>query len=656
TTRRRCEEIWACDADGRNPRPLFTGPFEELGRSGGYGVSGARLAWSPDGRSLAFVRAHDGAKWLCVGDVEGGGLKDLDTGFHELAAPAWSPDGGKLAFSGARDGVSQLYVMDLKAGAVAQLTHESATSLVTDPAWSPDGAWVAYSAEEDGLNQVFKVDASGAGRLRLSRPGVDSLMPAWAPDGKALYYSTAEDLGYDLASVAPDGSGYQRHSNVITGVFLPRPSPDGRWLLVTGYEDGCQNLYRIRAPLWRDAPLSAALRRLANPYRYAAAPVNPAVSMAAATPGSPPAAAAAPPVLEATDLSPAAAAPVEPYHGSITPGLFFVLLGYDSLSGLIGGGYFTASDMPGDHQVQLTANVMPGYGSVAQLDYLFLQGRNNLGLSLFYRDINYLLSQLEPAAENSAVVDQEWGASVYLQHPFSQFVQGQVGLGSMQLDRQYNGAAPLDPLVASTLGESYVNAVSLSLARDTLTYNNFDLYGGTRLQGGLSYSDKVLGGTRNFVVWQALALAGLPLPALDRDSTLTLKVNALGQSGQDRQLYYFGGGQVRGLAYNEYLAEQSLTGSAEFRHPYIKRMNGTLWPLDSLLIREVEAVAFYDAGLAPLQWQGLQATDLRAGYGAGVRLHGFLFQKAYILFSLDVAQRTDKPGNTYYYFNLGQIF
>ncbi|HXC63352.1 MAG TPA: hypothetical protein VNZ67_03290, partial [bacterium] len=388
----------------------------------------------------------------------------------------------------------------------------------------------------------------------------------WAPDGKSLYYSVNEDLGYDLASVSADGSGYQRHSNVITGVFLPRPSPDGRWILLTAYEDGCQNLYKVRAPLWQDAPLSAALLRLANPYRYAAQALSPSASGPVAV--SPAAEGAAMPVLEAVDLSPTAELPVEPYHLRLSPDLFFVLLGYDSLSGLVGGGYYSASDMLGDHQVQLTANFVPGYGSVAQLDYLFLKGRDNLGLSLFYRDINYLLSQLDPAGQNSSFLDQEYGGSLYIQHPFSRFVQGQVGLVSMELNRQHNGTGPLDPLVASTLGQSYVNALSFSLARDTLTYNNFDLYGGTRLQGGVSYADKFLGGTRNFVVWNALAVAGLPLPILDRDSTLTLRVNALGQTGQDRQLYYFGGGQVRGLSYNEDLAEQFVTGSAEFRHPY----------------------------------------------------------------------------------------
>ena len=97
-------------------------------------------------------------------------------------------------------------------------------------------------------------------------------------------------------------------------------------------------------------------------------------------------------------------------------------------------------------------------------------------------------------------------------------------------------------------------------------------------------------------------------------------------------------------------------GNLQVRTPYFKLLNGSLWPLQSLLIRDVQMVGFYDVGVAPNDWSGLQATDVRAGYGGGLRLHCFLFEKAFLLFAFDIAQRTDKPGTTYYYFTLGQIF
>jgi hypothetical protein len=94
----------------------------------------------------------------------------------------------------------------------------------------------------------------------------------------------------------------------------------------------------------------------------------------------------------------------------------------------------------------------------------------------------------------------------------------------------------------------------------------------------------------------------------------------------------------------------------QFRHPYLKNLNGSLWPLESLLIKHVHMVGFYDLGLVTDRWEGVTQEQLRAGYGGGLRLQSFLFEKAFLLFAFDIAQRTDRYGETYYYFTLGQIF
>ena len=678
TTRRQREEIWVMDADGKDTRPLFSGPFEELGRSGGYGVSGTRLAWSPDGKKLAFVRVHDGNKWLTLGDVDSGALQDIPVGFRELAAPAWSPDGKGLAFSAAVSGISQIYAVDLGSRAVTQLTHETATSLVTDPAWSPDGKLLAYSAEEDRQNQLFVIQADGSGRRRLSPPGKDCLMPAFNADGSRVYFSTDEGGGYDLAWVKPDGSAYERLSDVVAGVFYPRPSPDGRWLLLTAYEDGCQNLYRMQAPGWKSAPLSEDLQALINPYRYAVAQAQPVAAPAAQPeqPGSlsesamtvvapppsglsPTAEGLLPPpegVTEAEPITETASLPILPYHSVVTPDLFFLLLGYDSLNGLVGGGYLTASDMVGNHNLSLYANFVPGYQSVLQADYMFLRGPLNLGVSAFYRNTNFFLANLNPQTVSSTFLDQDWGGTVFAQKPLSKFTQFEVSLGARRLVRQLNGDAPLDPEVASSLGENFLPSVGLGLVRNTFTYQNFDVYGGYRAAINTNLTGKVLYGTRNYAVHTLDLRGALPLNFLSRDTVFAVRAVGLDQSGEDRQLFYFGGAQVRGMAYNEYLGKKFAYGNAQIRLPYLKHLNGTLWPFESLLIKDVQIVGFYDLGVAPDHWNDIAATDVRAGYGGGLRLHSFMFEKAFLLFAFDIAQRTDKPGSTYYYFTLGQIF
>jgi hypothetical protein len=671
TTRMQREEIWTMAADGKDARPLFKGPFEEVGRSGAYGVSGNRLSWSPDGSRLAFVLVEDNAKHLVLGDVTSGRWRRIETAWREIAAPAFSPDGKRIAFSAARNGISQIQILDLASGSVTPGTSETARSLVTDPAWSPDGAWLAYSAEEAGRNQVFVCRPGGAEHRRVSPPEADCLMPAFSVDGERVFFITDEGGAYNLAWARPDGTGYERLSDVVTGVFQPRPSPDGRWLSLVAYEDGCQNIYRLQAPGYKAPPPSLELQKLINPYRFAVAPQTQAPSNApgettrarvetTASELKPPALSAElPPPGETEDVPSelrAAELPIQPYRPRLSPDLFFVLLGYDSQNGLVGGGYLSASDMASDHNLVFYANFVPGYHSVLQGDYVFERGAGDWGLSLFYRNTHALLSGINPQTVASTFLDQDYGVQLYYARPLSKFTQLSVQMGARKLLRELNGQAALDPTVAGSLGDSIINATGFSLVRDTLTYKNYDVYGGYRVGYNFSYAERLLGGTRNFVLHQGEWRLALPLSFVDRDAVLMLRAVALDQSGLDRQLFHFGGAQVRGLSYNEELGQRFAYASFQYRHPYLSDFQRSLWPLDFLLIKDIAAVAFYDLGVVQNEWNDVRPERIRGGYGVGLRMYSFLFQKAFLLWAFDVAQRTDRPGGTYYYFTLGQIF
>src|SRR5262249_36568305 len=61
--------------------------------------SGSDLAWSPNGKDLAFLagRGKEGGAQVCVKRVNGD-LKQLTDLKGSLARPKWSPDGRKIAF------------------------------------------------------------------------------------------------------------------------------------------------------------------------------------------------------------------------------------------------------------------------------------------------------------------------------------------------------------------------------------------------------------------------------------------------------------------------------------------------------------------------------------------------------------------------------
>jgi Tol biopolymer transport system component len=74
---------------------LRSGRSRPLGRASGFGVGGDAVAWSPDGRQVAFMapgQGDFGLETVFVADVESGARRELATG----SSPTWAPDGQSI--------------------------------------------------------------------------------------------------------------------------------------------------------------------------------------------------------------------------------------------------------------------------------------------------------------------------------------------------------------------------------------------------------------------------------------------------------------------------------------------------------------------------------------------------------------------------------
>ncbi|HEY7258750.1 MAG TPA: hypothetical protein VH459_06760 [Gaiellales bacterium] len=169
------------------------------------------LAWSPDGGRLAVVLGSPlGAGHVYVMDVTGGDLKAVTHGHAVTSASvAWSPDGRLLAYDVGRTGRP-----DLGATIVVSRPDGSNRRAVTPPdenavapAWSPDGRRIAYvsaitsAADSDRSGAVEVVPAGGGARRKVS--GVyDGYDPTWAPDSRTVYFAAGWSGGQGLVEVA----------------------------------------------------------------------------------------------------------------------------------------------------------------------------------------------------------------------------------------------------------------------------------------------------------------------------------------------------------------------------------------------------------------------------------------------------------------------
>src|SRR5256885_11346007 len=115
-------------------------------------------AWSPDGKTIAFISNISGRNNLWLVPAEGGWPAQLAISDQRQATPAWSPDGKWIAYQSDYDGDEQwdIFLVSPKTGQVVNLTNTREIA-EENPAWSPDGRYLAYMVKPK-TSSVFEID------------------------------------------------------------------------------------------------------------------------------------------------------------------------------------------------------------------------------------------------------------------------------------------------------------------------------------------------------------------------------------------------------------------------------------------------------------------------------------------------------------------
>jgi len=139
-------------------------------------------AWSPDGKSIAFTsnRSADPDSnfnsdiWVVNLDSDdaANALRQITTSPAEDLTPAWSPDGKTIAFVTQIDpklfwyATYHLAVVAASGGEPRVLT-KNLDREVSAPRFSPDGRWIYFIAEDEGTQNLLRVAPSGG---EITRP------------------------------------------------------------------------------------------------------------------------------------------------------------------------------------------------------------------------------------------------------------------------------------------------------------------------------------------------------------------------------------------------------------------------------------------------------------------------------------------------------
>lgn len=156
--------------------------------------------FSPDGRRVAFSSNRSGSSQIWTCNADGSNQKPLTAfvGHFITGTPRWSPDGKWLAFDSNYGDFTDIFVISAEGGEPRRVTDNiSANNL---PSWSADGKWIYFCSRRSGPRQLWKVSVDGGAPTQITREGG---WESWATATQVYY--TKRRLAGGIWTVPLDG-------------------------------------------------------------------------------------------------------------------------------------------------------------------------------------------------------------------------------------------------------------------------------------------------------------------------------------------------------------------------------------------------------------------------------------------------------------------
>jgi len=170
-------------------------------------------SWSPDGKTIAFVRPAQGSLYIFAIPVDGGPETALTAGTGVSDDPDYSPDGQYIYFNSDRSGSMEIWRMRPDGSKPEQVTFDGLNNWTAHP--SPDGESILILSYGKGVtghpadkDVTLRILSAKDGKIRdlvrtVGGNGTDNV-PNWAPDGRHFAF-----VAHDLLPESGDGTTNQ---------------------------------------------------------------------------------------------------------------------------------------------------------------------------------------------------------------------------------------------------------------------------------------------------------------------------------------------------------------------------------------------------------------------------------------------------------------
>ncbi len=249
-------------------------------------------AFSPDGRSIAFIRIFPGrAQEIFVVPTAGGTARQLTFDGQTANGITWTADSRELVFSSPRNrAMGELWRISATGGSPrtlsAALRHAShpsaslrsprlafteswtdtniyilsgnpsgtltpaATSTLGDhsPTFAPNGDRFAFVSTRSGSEQIWAARRDGSDPVQLTNFRTESVgSPQWSPDGSRIAFDVWASDESNVFVIDATGGTPRRLSPERGESWMPAWSHDGSWIYFTSRRSGSREIWKMPA-------------------------------------------------------------------------------------------------------------------------------------------------------------------------------------------------------------------------------------------------------------------------------------------------------------------------------------------------------------------------------------------------------------------------
>jgi len=678
----------------------------------------AGISWSPDSKHIVFAAKAGSEDALHIVDVKKRKIvQEHRFGLDGVFTPSWSPDGENIAFMGIQNGNGDIYSFNIATQELTQITDDVFSDI--QPQWSPDGKTIAFVSDRGDLydennipadfdiytedysqKDIYIIDVETKKLKRITNTNALEASPVFSPSGSKLAYTSDESGIYNIYIYDLESGMNYPITDVLTGIFNLSWHGDEKKLAFTSFYQAGYDIYLMRNPLKikpgdiqlketnfiskhhetrrgkkRAFVYEKALGKELLPknnyedfvfdekFKKGNIEVNEKEKSV---------------FLDSADFKLSDGNyKISKYKIKFSPDLIYGNAVYDQFFGLQGMTQIALSDVLGNHRVNIYTNLFYDLrNSNYQFSYFYLPKKTDFGVGAFHYAYYFYIWDYNIGW----VRDRNYGANLYMSHPFSKFRRFNGALTWLAIERDFINT----PEISSDARNFLI--ADLSLVNDTVLWGITGPVNGNRYSVDLRYSPKIGSQGVDFVT---LKMDYRKYFKIGKDYNFVYRLSGGASAGKQPQQFFLGGTSgwlnyrtrdglrvrnlediyfstfelpMRGAFYYERNGDRFFLNNMEFRFPLIRYfLMG--WPLP-IGFQNIRGVLFTDIGGAWYgdDFRGIDASrggrpalkDIFFGYGVGARMNlGMFVIRLDVAWTSDIRNYTDGP---FYYFSIGPEF